>query len=107
MNDSRTFRITSLKVRGFEGSEKLKIHIDLDVMDEKLIFRGFYKGIISTTSGTFLIAEEKHDPTRDNERFEIVVKRFIRIMRNRIDMINLVDAFLHEVDEIEIKENYP
>lgn len=97
--------ITTIYIVGEQRDKK--IEVKLDIFNEILIFEGYCKIKINGITQWQLFAEEIHGFDKDDEKinFEKISKSIYDTMMRRIEMYNLTQAFLHEVTEVQIKED--
>ena len=105
MENETIANITKISILDGDGDKR--IVVKLDILREELIFEGHCK--IKMNGGTQwqILAVERHGVKEDTDKlnFEEMAKSIHRAMMRKIDMYNLVQAFLHEVTEIEIKKD--
>jgi len=105
MENETIAKITTLSIN--DEFKNKKIEISLDIINDKLIFKGFCKIKMNSALLWRLFAEEKLDVKNEdteNINFEKISKSIYNTMIERINTFELVQAFMHEVNEIEIKE---
>lgn len=99
--------IANISTVSVDDEEKnKKIIIKFDILQEKLIFEGYCKLKINGITGWYLFATEEYNMADSNENinFEEISRSIYKTMIRRIDTYQMINAFLHEVTEIEISD---
>lgn len=101
--ENETINIATIKV--LDGQENKKIKVKLDLFNEVLFFEGHCKIKANGTTNWRLVAIENYDVKdyKGDMNFENIAKSLHDEMIRKIELISLVEAFMHEVTEIEIK----
>jgi hypothetical protein len=87
------------------GNELMRIEVELDILNEKLVFIGKYREKIQTFQNWQTFVIEEHSVSDDQANFEEIIKSVYDTMQKRVEMFNLAKTFLHEVTEVEIKKD--
>lgn len=105
MNENKIANITSIKI--IDDDKNKKININLDIFNEELIFEGYSKIKVNGVTQWCKLVVEKHAISKDSHEinFEKISKSIYDAMIRKIELYELVQGFLYEVTEIEIKKD--
>jgi len=97
--------IANIKIKDNENNKKIVVKFDL--INEKLIFEGHCKFKINNLNNWRLLTTMyyKMNEKTDNINFEKITKDLYDTMIRKIELLDIIKAFMHEVTEIEINNN--